>query len=264
MNREEIFKKVRRVVIKIGTQVLTSENNRLDLSVMEHIVEQVCYIRKEKNIEVIIVTSGAIGAGMQVLGWDERPTEISKLQAAASIGQSRLMRHYERFFKEEGINIGQILLTRDIFTIPQRRRNVRETIDTLLKLKVIPVINENDSVAVEEIKVGDNDTLSSMVTELVNADMLVIVTDVDGLCLGDPKKDVDTGVIGMVEDFNKIKTTVMCTTSKRGIGGMKSKVATARYVTERGKFCLILNGKKTWTIKKAFNGENIGTVFIPE
>jgi len=265
MEREKIFNKLNRVVIKIGTQVLTSENNRLDLSVIEHLVEQICFLIDERNIEVIIVTSGAIVAGMQVLGWEERPASISKLQAAASIGQSRLMRVYERLFKEEGINVGQILLTRDIFTIPERKRNATETIDTLLKLKVVPIINENDSVAVEEIRVGDNDTLSALVAELFDADMLVIVTDVDGLCAGDPKKHSDTRLIGMVEDFDELKKiTVMCTTSRRGIGGMKSKVAAAQHVTERGKFCVVLNGKKTWSIKKAFMGEDVGTAFVPK
>lgn len=265
MKREEIFKNPNRVVVKIGTQVLTSENNRLDLSVIEHLVEQICFLIKEKGVEIIIVTSGAIAAGMQVLGWRKRPAQISKLQAAASIGQSRLMRVYERFFKEEGINVGQILLTRDIFTIPERKKNAKETIATLLELKVVPVINENDSVAVDEIKVGDNDTLSALVSELLDADMLVIITDVDGLCAGDPKKQSDSKVIGLVKDFDRLKdVTASCAPSKQGIGGIKSKVAAARYVTERGKFCVVLNGKKTWSINKAFKGEKIGTVFIPD
>jgi len=227
-------------------------------------VEQVCYLIKEKGVETIIVTSGAIAAGMQVLGWGERPGQISKLQAAASIGQSRLMRVYERLFKEEGINVGQILLTRDIFTVPERKKNAKETIGTLLKLKVVPVINENDSVAVDEIKVGDNDTMSALVAELLDADMLVIVTDVDGLCAGDPKTNSASRVIGMVKDFGELKgTTVLCSVSRQGVGGMKSKVAAAKYVTERGKFCVVLNGKKMWSIKKAFGGEETGTLFIP-
>ncbi len=263
MKREEIFKNFSRAVIKIGTQVLTSENNRLDMSVIEHIVEQICFL-KEKNIEVIVVTSGAIAAGMQVLGWKKRPEDISKLQGAASIGQSRLMRVYERLFKEEGLNVGQILLTRDIFTVPERKRNAKETITTLLRLNVVPVINENDSVAVDEIKFGDNDTLSAFVTELLDADILVMITDVDGLSVNDPKRYKESKIISVVQDFDKMNETVYAgIPSRQGIGGMKSKVAAARYVTERGKFCIILNGKKMWSIKKAFKGEKIGTFFIP-
>ncbi|MCM8830324.1 MAG: glutamate 5-kinase, partial [Candidatus Omnitrophica bacterium] len=195
MERLRIFKGIRKVVIKIGTNVLTSANNRLDLSIIEHLVEQICYLIEEKGVKVIIVTSGAIAAGMQLLGWKKRPQDISSLQAAASVGQSRLMRVYDRLFREEGINVGQILLTRDVFTMPVRRRNARETIQTLLKLNVVPIINENDSVAVDEIKVGDNDILSSYVAELISADMLIIITDVDGLSFSDPKKRSSTKII---------------------------------------------------------------------
>ncbi|MBN1445936.1 MAG: glutamate 5-kinase [Candidatus Omnitrophica bacterium] len=264
MKREKIFKGVKRAVVKIGTQVLTSPNNRLDVSVIEHLVQQICRLKKEKEAEVIIVTSGAIVAGMHVLGWEKRPGRIDELQAAASIGQSRLMRVYERLFKEEGINVGQILLTRDAFTVPSRKRNAGETVETLLKFKVVPVINENDSVAVDEIKLGDNDTLAAFVTELVSADILVIVTDVDGLSVCDPKKTGRCEVIGFVDDFSAVQGIAESgVPSKQGIGGMKSKIAAAKYVTERGASCVILNGKKTWSIKDAFEGKDVGTVFVP-
>lgn len=264
MQRDRIFKGIKRVVIKIGTNVLTSQNNRLDLSIIEHIVEQVCYLIKERKIKVIIVTSGAIGAGMQLLGWKKRPTEISKLQAAASVGQSRLMRVYERLFREEGLNVGQILLTRDIFTIPERKKNAMETINTLLKLKVVPIINENDSVAVEEIKFGDNDILSAYVSELTSADMLIIVTDVDGVSLRDPKKKAGAEIISHVSDISKLEKLLKDSgPSGYGTGGIKSKIFASKYVTERGIYCIIVNGKKMWSIKKVFNGEILGTLFIP-
>ncbi|MCM8760447.1 MAG: glutamate 5-kinase [Candidatus Omnitrophica bacterium] len=264
MERERIFKGIKKVVIKIGTNVLTSANNRLDLSIIEHLVEQVCYLIKEKRADAIIVTSGAIAAGMQLLGWRKRPQEISRLQAAASVGQSRLMRVYDRLFREEGINVGQILLTRDVFTMPMRKNNARETIQTLLKLNVVPIINENDSVAVEEIKVGDNDILSAYVAELVSADMLVMITDVDGLSSGDPKETSNTKVISIIDNFSIVERVVKDSgPSGYGTGGMKSKVSAAKYVTEKGIYCLILNGKKMWSLKKAFKGEKIGTIFIP-
>jgi glutamate 5-kinase len=265
MKRKDIFKDFKRVVVKIGTQVLTTENNRLDMSVIEHIVEQVCFLVRERKSEVIIVTSGAIAAGMQVLGWEKRPLHINKLQGAASIGQSRLMRVYERLFKEEGMNVGQILLTRDIFTIPVRKNNAKETITTLLSLGVIPIINENDSVAVDEIRFGDNDTLSALVAELLDVDILVMVTDVDGLSYKDPKRQKGSRVISIVKDLDKVDKTVSSgPPSRMGSGGMKSKIAAARNVTQKGKFCIILNGKRLWSIKRAFEGENIGTLFYPD
>ena len=264
MKRGKIFKKAKKVVIKIGTNVLTSTNNRLDLSIIEHLVEQISDLIKEKKMKVIIVTSGAIGAGMQLLGWKKRPVEISKLQAAASVGQSRLMRVYDRLFREEGINVGQILLTRDVFTMAERKKNARETIQTLLKLNVVPIINENDSVAVDEIKFGDNDTLSAYVAELVSADMLVMITDVDGLSYGDPKKKSNSRVISVVDNFDTAERMVKDSSpSGYGTGGMKSKVSAAKYVTDRGIYCVILNGKKLWCLKKAFKGEKIGTLFLP-
>ncbi|MCD6408057.1 glutamate 5-kinase [bacterium] len=262
--RENLFSEFKRIVIKIGTRVLTLENNRLDTSIIEHIVEQVCYLIEEKKKEVIIVTSGAIAAGMQVLGWKRRPSQINKLQAAASVGQSRLMRVYERLFKEEGLNVGQILLTRDIFVIPERKKTAKETLLTLLKFGVIPIINENDSVAVEEIKFGDNDILAAFVTDLVNADLLLIVTDVDGLYRHDPKKKVKNNIIHEVKNIEKVeKIANSGEPGKKGTGGMKSKIEAAKFVTQRGKYCLIINGKKMWSIKKAFKGEKIGTIFYP-
>jgi|LSQX01.1.fsa_nt_gb glutamate 5-kinase len=263
MKRNEIFENNRRIVIKIGTQVLTSDNNRLDVSVIEHIVEQVCQIKKN-GVEVIIVTSGAIGAGMQVLGWHERPKSINRLQAAASIGQSRLMRVYERIFKEEGFNVGQILLTRDVFVSNERKKIAMRTFSTLLKLDVIPIINENDSIAVDEIKFGDNDTLSSLVAELIEADMLIFLTGVDGLSKNDPKKNKNSKVIKEVKDFKEILSIEEGAVSKQGTGGIKSKLAAVKYATDRGVFCIILNGKKMWSITKAFDGEIIGTLFFPK
>jgi len=263
MKRKEIFEKVKRIVIKIGTNVLTTENNRLDTSIIEHIVEQICWLVEEKKKEVIIVTSGAIAAGMQILNWEERPEKINMLQAAASVGQSRLMRTYERLFREEGLNVGQILLTRDVFMDLKRKKYARDTLFTLLKFKVIPIINENDSVAVEEIKFGDNDILSSYVVDLIDADILIILSDVDGIYTEDPKKNKGK-LIEKVSDIDKLKNIVnMGKPSEKGIGGIKSKIEAAKFVILRGKYCVILNGKKNWTIKKLIEGENIGTIFYP-
>lgn len=263
MKEKDIFLNAKRIVIKIGTNVLTTENNRLNTSIIEHIVEQINYLVNKKKKEIIIVTSGAIAAGMQILGWKKRPEEMNKLQAAASVGQSRLMRTYERLFREEGLNVGQILLTRDIFSDLKRKKYAKDTLITLLKYKVIPIINENDSVAVEEIKFGDNDILSAYVVELIDAEILVILSDIDGIYTEDPKKSKGK-IIKEVTDIEELKKKIKIgTPSSKGIGGIKSKIEAAEFVTSRGKVCVVLNGKKNWSIKKLFNGEEIGTVFYP-
>jgi len=264
MKRKKLLNNIKRIVIKIGTNVLTTENNRLDTSIIEHIVEQISYLVEKKKKEVIIVTSGAIGAGMQILGWKKRPKKLNMLQAAASVGQSRIMRTYERLFREEGLNVGQILLTRDVFINPERKKYARDTLITLLKYKVIPVINENDSVAVEEIKFGDNDILSSFVVDLVDADMLVILSDVDGIYTEDPKKQKGE-MIKEVKDIKKLEKIInIGSPSEKGVGGIKSKIEAAKFVTSKGKYCIILNGKKNWCLKYLMDGYDIGTIFYPK
>ncbi|MFN4227767.1 MAG: glutamate 5-kinase [Candidatus Ratteibacteria bacterium] len=263
MNRAKLFSNLKRIVIKIGTNVLTTENNRLDTSVIENIVEQINWLVKEKNKEAIIVTSGAIAAGMQILGWKKRPKKLNMLQAAASVGQSRLMRTYERLFREEGLNVGQILLTRDVLTTPERRLYAKNTLLTLLKYNVIPIINENDSVAVEEIKFGDNDILSSYVVDLIDADLLIILSDVDGIFTDDPKKNKGK-IIREVKKIEKLEKMInLGSPSEKGIGGIKSKIEAAKFVTSKNKYCVILNGKKPNCIKKLIKGEKIGTIFYP-
>lgn len=263
--RYKIVNKVKRIVIKIGTNVLTSSGHRLDTSLMEHLCLQVCWLM-EKGKQVIIVTSGAIGAGMQILGWKKRPTKMAKLQAAASVGQSRLMRFYERIFREEGYNVGQVLLTRDIFESKKGRKNALATLETLLTYKIIPVINENDAVAFEEIRFGDNDQLSAMVVELIGADMLVLLTDVDGLFDADPKHNGKVNFISEVRKITQKHITIARdgTPSKLGSGGMESKILAMKKVLELGCYGIIANGKKPWIIKNIFLGKKEGTIFIPE
>lgn len=263
--RYKIVNRAKRVIIKIGTNVLTSSGHRLDISLMEHLCLQICWLM-EKGKQVIIVTSGAIGAGMQILGWKKRPTKMAKLQAAASVGQSRLMRFYERIFREEGYNVGQVLLTRDIFDSKEGRKNALATLETLLLHKIIPVINENDAIAFEEIKFGDNDQLSAMVVDLVRADMLILLTDVDGLFDADPK---DNGKVNFIPELRGVTEKYILIArngrpSKLGRGGMESKVLAMKKVLETGCYGIIANGKKPGVIKNIFQGKNEGTFFIPE
>jgi glutamate 5-kinase len=270
MDRKKILKKIKRVVIKIGTQVLIHANNRVDTSIMEHLGEQIAALIYQGK-EIIIVTSGAIGAGIQILGWEKKPEKIEKLQAAASVGQSRLMRFYERIFREEGYNVGQVLLTRDIFEIKERRERAKITLQTLLKNKIIPIINENDAVAIEEIKFGDNDYLSSFVTNLLDADCLILLTDVDGFYYLDPKHNSNINPVkeiiwktGQIEKIKQIAKKGV--PSLKGVGGMGSKIdAVDRVLKEhKNKICIIANGKKPWVLKDIFQGKDIGTFFLPE
>ena len=275
VERTALMKRVRRVVLKIGTQVLTTDHNRLDTSVIEHLVAQTAALVREKR-EAVIVTSGAITAGVQVLGWEERPTQLNLMQAAASVGQSRMMRVYERLFREEGINVGQVLLTADIFTRSERTENVKRTLTALLACGVVPVINENDAVAVDELRdergnvtsdgsrFGDNDRLSSLVAVLMDADLLLMLSDVDGLYDGDPKH----GDARLIPEVRAVHGGILeigrrGRPSRHGTGGMKTKIDAARHVTEHGKLCLIANGKESWIIRRVFAGEPAGTLFLP-
>ncbi len=263
IKRKEIVDSVKRVVIKIGTNVLTAESYRLDTSLMEHLCQQVCWLMS-RNRELVIVTSGAIGAGMQILGWKKKPLKMEKLQTAASVGQSRLMRFYERMFREEGYNVGQVLLTKDIFESRSRRKNALATLETLLSYRIIPIINENDVVATDEIRFGDNDSLSVMVFELLNADMLILLTDVDGLFDADPKNNGRVNLLSEVVGISERHMSIARggTPSKLGSGGMVSKLAAMKRVLELNRIGMIANGKKPWIIRDIFLGRRIGTIFI--
>ncbi|MCM8764815.1 MAG: glutamate 5-kinase [Candidatus Omnitrophica bacterium] len=265
VEKKNVIKRVKRIVIKIGTNVLTSVGHRLDTSLMEHLGQQICWLMKKRR-QVIVVTSGAIGAGMQILGWQRRPSKMEKLQAAASVGQSRLMRFYERIFREEGYNVGQVLLTRDIFESKERRENALATLETLLSFRIVPIINENDAVASEEIRFGDNDQLSAMVVELVKANMLILLSDVDGLYDADPKNG---GRVKLIPEVHQITEDYISiarngTSSILGRGGMVSKLLAIKKVHELGCMGIIANGKRPWVIRDIFLGKNVGTVFIPE
>lgn len=265
IERKKIVKKAKRIVIKIGTNVLTSAGGGLDTSLMEHLGQQVCQLMKKKK-QVVVVTSGAIGAGMQILGWRKRPVKMEKLQAAASVGQSRLMRFYERIFREQGYNVGQVLLTRDVFESNERRKNALATLETLLSLRIIPVINENDAVTFEEIRFGDNDLLSAMVVELIRADMLILLTDVDGLYDTDPKNSERVNLIPYIKRITEKHISIARNgkPSSLGSGGMSSKILALKRVVDSGCVGIIANGKRPWVIKDIFLGKEIGTLVLPE
>ncbi len=254
--RKELLQNVRRVVVKVGTSILTTNTNRLDTSYMEELTEEIAVLRRE-NRQVALVTSGAIAAGMKILGLNRRPGDLPALQAAAAVGQSNLMRTYERLFRERGFAVGQILLTADIVLEPERFQNARNTLCSLFSFGVIPIINENDAVAVEEIRFGDNDTLSALVAKLVDADLLIILSDVDGF--------LSRGRI--VPEVSAISPSLMAeaegSKSEKTVGGMATKLEAARMVTREGKPVIIANGRHKKVLTRILAGEETGTIFLP-
>ena len=258
-----LLKHVKRIVIKIGSGVLTSGENGLDGPLMSRLAAQVAGLRQEGR-EVIIVSSGAIAAGRRELGLTERPRTIPQKQATAAIGQSRLMHAYETAFAPHSFTVAQLLLTRDDLANRNRFLNARATIDTLLGYGVIPVINENDTVAVDEIKFGDNDNLSALVTNLADAHLLVILTDIDGFYDKDPRSNPDARLIHLVKKVTReVEEAAGGTGSSVGTGGMTTKVAAAKRAGQYGVPTVMLNGKRPELIAAALAGEEVGTLFLP-
>jgi glutamate 5-kinase len=256
--RKDILRNVKRIVVKVGTSVLTDENGRLDSARIAAIVSQVCRI-KEKGIDVIIVSSGAIGGGMGILGLKARPTSISHKQAAAAIGQIQLMKLYDDFFKAKGKNIAQVLLTQDDFSNRTRHANAKTTLLTILQYHAVPIINENDTTATDEIKLGDNDRLSGLVANLVEAQLLVILSDVDGLWDQD-KKIIDT-VQRITYDVERLAKG---TTKQTSTGGMVTKLQAAKAVTQNGAACVIANGRTEDILVNVLACQATGTLFLPQ
>lgn len=246
--------KVKRIVVKVGTSILTDEDGNLSTKYLSHIVEEIAGLRKQGEREFIIVTSGAIGAGMQLLGLKERPQTIILKQTTAAVGQNKLMEVYERLFKKYQQIIAQVLLTHQDLSSRKSYINICNTLLKLLEYKVIPIINENDTVAIEEIKFGDNDTLAALVSQLVEADLLLILSNVDGLYSSAGE------LIPMVEEFTpeiiKISTG---TTSKFSTGGMQTKIEAAKIATQSGTTVIILNGKKKGIIPGVLEGKKSGS-----
>ena len=248
-----------RFVVKVGTSSLTDESSRLDIGRVANLVSMLMR-EKERGRTPILVSSGAIGAGLGKLGKKRRPEEMHFLQAAAAVGQAILMQTYEIFFNNYGQPIAQLLLTMDDFTDDLRRGNLSNTLETLLNWGVIPIINENDTVATEEIRVGDNDTLASYVTTESNAELLVILTDVDGLFTNTPS----SGGGELVRVVERITGEVEGWASEagKGFGGMYTKVQAAKRLSEGGIATIIANCNAFDALAKALAGE-IGTLFLP-
>jgi glutamate 5-kinase len=264
MDRKKYLKKIGRVVIKIGSSSLTLKEVGLDLSNMKKFVAEVAELKKE-GIEVIAVTSGAVAAGLEYLKILTKPRDISTLQAAASVGQVELMRTYGDLFAEYGLKVGQILLTREDTTRRKQYLNIKNTIENLLKLNVIPIINENDSSAVEEIKFGDNDRLAAMVASLTEADLLIILSDIEGLYDKNPQEYNDAKLISFVEKITPaVEQLAGGIGSTYGSGGMISKIKAAKICSFSGIAMVIANSKTDGVLKKVINFDQTGTFFAPQ
>jgi len=260
--RRQLLNQVKRVVIKVGSGVLTSTGG-LNMTVIDGLTTEICALKKE-GLEVLLVSSGAIASGLKKIGMSKRPQSVSQQQAMAAVGQSSLIMAYEDAFERHGHKVAQILLTRDDLTHRRRYLNARNTLFTLLSWEIVPIINENDTVVVDELKFGDNDNLSAMVTNLTEAQLLINLTDIDGLFDKDPRNHKDARLIEVVEKADrKIMRYANSIPGFLGTGGMASKIKAARKVTLRGVPAIIANGLKPGILSLIFSGEKEGTLFLP-
>ncbi len=256
----------KRIVIKVGTSTLTYETGRLNLRRMEELCKVLCGLKNEGR-EIILVTSGAVGVGMGKLGLHKRPEEIEQRQAVAAVGQCELMFMYDKFFGEYNHIVAQVLLTKDVVQNTIMRRNAENTFLTLLQLGSIPVVNENDSVATDELSgknFGDNDTLSATVAHLTQADLLVILTDIDGLYNDNPRLNPDAKRIPCVYGVtDAIRALAGGAGSDRGTGGMATKVTAAEMANDAGIPCVVMSGANPRDLYDLFDGVIVGTSFFP-
>jgi glutamate 5-kinase len=259
--RSQWLKEVTRLVVKLGTGILTDSRKQPDLSQMEQLVAQIAEQRKKEK-EIVLVTSGAVGAGMGALGFEKRPADLASLQACAAVGQSRLMAIYEKLFAQFDLSVAQVLLTHDDLQHHDRHLNARNTLVTLLSHGVIPIVNENDTISFTELKFGDNDLLSALVASLLPADLLVILTTVDGVIENFGKANPKT--IPTIEQIDDgIERLAGGTASATSVGGMASKIQAAKIVVRSGIPLVIASGRKKHVLTEVLAGREEGTLFVP-
>ena len=260
--RKALLAHVKRVVIKIGSGVI-SNSAGLETDRVAAISEEVCRLL-DRGLEIVLVSSGAVAAGKGQLGIVGRPQTIPQKQAAAAIGQTRIIREYRETFQSRNYNVAQVLLTRDDLSNRRRYLNARNTVMTLLEYGVTPIVNENDTVVVEEIRFGDNDNLSALVTSLVEADLLIILSDVDGLYDQDPSDNPQAQLIPIVERVTPaIEAMGGSSRGPLGTGGMSTKLKAAKRAGLSGVGTLIVNGRSAEILSRIFAGEEVGTYFLP-
>lgn len=266
INHRLRLKDCKRIVVKVGTSTLTHENGKMNFTRMDRLAMTLSELMNEEK-EVILVSSGSIGVGMGKFNLKKRPEGMGMKQALAAIGQCELMNIYSRLFATYNQMVGQMLLTKPDINDEIRKENVLNTFNHLLDLGVIPIVNENDTVSVDEIKslmmFGDNDTLSAVVTRLVKADLLIILSDIDGLYDSNPRENNESHLISVVEDIDdSIRNCAGEAGTRRGTGGMVTKLDAAEIVTNAGADMVIANGSDPAIIQRIMNGEELGTLFV--
>jgi glutamate 5-kinase len=258
----QIIGSSRKVVIKIGSNVLSSDNGTVNNTILHNIVEQACELMKLGK-QVIIVSSGAGICGVGAINKWERRGDINYKQALCAIGQVELMMAYKNFFADYDLIVAQLLLTREDFNDNTRTLNIRNTLFTLIDEGVVPIINENDTVSVEEIKIGDNDALSAFTANLWNADLLILLSDIDGLFDKDPKANIDARLIEEIHGTDRLNDEIDSSgMSSFGTGGILTKIDAARRVNAYGIPMILLNGKKPDVILNTMRDKEVGTVFL--
>lgn len=266
MDRKEILSKKKRIVIKVGTTTITyEETGNINLDKLEKFVRILINLRNQGK-EVIVVSSGAVGVGRNVLGLDHRPDTEAEKQACAAVGQGRLMMIYEKLFNEYSQLTAQVLLTKESVTNEECRKNARQTFDALLNMHVVPIVNENDAISVDELaygNFGDNDTLAANVAELVEADLLILLSDIEGMYTADPKSNPNARFIHTVVEIDeKLEQMAGGSSSDFGTGGMATKVNAAKVATRAGADMVIANGDNIYAINDIMSGKKVGTLFL--
>ncbi len=257
-----VLNQAHRIVVKVGSSLVTNQGEGLDTRAIGNWAQQIAVLR-QRGCEVVLVSSGAIAEGMQRLGWKQRPSAVHELQAAAAVGQMGLIQVYESCFSQHGLRAAQVLLTHADLADRERYLNARSTLRTLLNLGVIPIINENDTVVTDEIKFGDNDTLGALVTNLIEADALVILTDQSGLFSADPRKDPNATLVReAVAGDAKLEAMAGGAGSAIGRGGMLTKVLAAKRAARSGAHTAIASGHAHSVLPRLLTGESIGTLLV--
>ena len=263
----ECIKHAKRIVVKVGTSTLTYDNGKINFSRIDKLARVISDLMNQEK-EVVLVSSGAIGVGVGKLKLPGKPKSLREKQAVAAVGQSELMQIYSRFFSDYSHVVAQILLTRDVVENKSGRRHVINTFETLIEMGILPIVNENDSVSVDEIEsgrhrvFGDNDSLSAIVAKLVNADLLIILSDIDGFYDSDPRENCNSKLISVIEEINaEVESCAGGAGTNRGTGGMVTKIQAAKIAMHAGIDMVLTNGQKPEMIMDILNGLDIGTLF---
>lgn len=251
----------KKIVVKVGTTTLTHGGGLLNYRRLEALAKTLADLANSGR-EIVLVSSGAIGVGIGALGLSSRPTDMPTKQACAAIGQCELMYTYDKLFGEYNRSVAQLLLTRDVVENDIRKQNVVNTFNRLIALGIIPIVNENDSVATEEIEFGDNDTLSAIVARLIDADLLILLSDIDGLYTKNPKEFPDASLIPLVDEIAAVEHLAGGSSSSFGTGGMVTKIHAATIAAEAGIDMIICNGANPGLLYDIFDGKPVGTRFL--